>query len=118
MILKFWSNLYNLDGWKNIQNVFGDIIITFPFAVGSEAFTIYIDSDPNEDINYIVNKHEDWDHKDGRQLKCIIGGKLYDKIINAIIEKVEYYDLDADYKGIVEESEAELVKEYEEYDEE
>ena len=33
-------------------------------------------------------------------------------------EVTEYYDLDADYSQILKDAEAELVKEYEEYDEE
>ena len=112
MILKFWGILYNLEGWKKIY---------FEYADGtlySEPNEICVDLDPNDDATYIARKHEDWDHKDERQLWYRITSKAYNKIIDKLLDKTEYYDLDADYQQILKDAEDELVKEFEEYDEE
>jgi len=84
----------------------------------SELYELAIDLDPNEDSHDIAREHKDWDHKDARQLMYRIAGKSYDKVIEKLLDKTEYYDLDADYSQILKDAEAELVKEYEEYDEE
>ena len=84
----------------------------------SELYELAIDLDPNEDSHDIAREHKDWDHKDARQLMYRITSKAYDKVIEKLLDKTEYYDLDADYSQILKDAESELVKEYEEYDEE
>ena len=127
MILKFWGRLYNLDGWKKIYLDADYLYISFPYVINgedvegvhySEPYELVIDLDPNEDSRDIAREHKDWDHKDARQLMYRIASKSYDKVIEKLLDKTEYYDLDADYSQILKDAEAELVKEYEEYDEE
>lgn len=128
MILKFWGKLYNISNdWKKIYLVDYYLYISFPYVINgedvegvhySEPYELAIDLDPNEDSHDIAGKHKDWDHKDARQLMYRIASKAYDKVIEKLLDKTEYYDLDADYSQILKDSEAELVKEYEEYDEE
>lgn len=127
MILKFWGRLYNLEGWKKIYLDADYLYISFPYVINgedvegvhySEPYELVIDLDPNEDSYDIAREHKDWDHKDARQLMYRIAGKAYDKVIEKLLDKTEYYDLDADYSQILKDAEAELVKEYEEYDEE
>lgn len=126
MILKFWGRYYNLDGWKKIY--LDDYYMYLEFGIMSngkdvegepysEPYEIVIDLDPNDDAMCITRNHKDWDHKDERQLRYRITGKAYDKVMEKLLDKVEYYDLDADYQEILKEAEAELVKEYEEYEE-
>ena len=127
MILKFWGKLYNItNDWKKIYLEDYYLYITFPYVINeedvegrsySEPYELAIDLDPNEDSHDIARKHEYWDHKDARQLMYRISGKAYDKIIEKLLDKTEYYDLDADYDQILKDAEAELVKEYEEYGE-
>lgn len=127
MILKFWGRLYNLDGWKKIYLDDDYLYISFPYVINgedvegvrySEPYELAIDLDPNEDSHDIAREHKDWDRKDARQLMYRIASKSYDKVIEKLLDKTEYYDLDADYSQILKDAEAELVKEYEEYDEE
>ena len=127
MILKFWGRLYNLDGWKKIYLDDDYLYISFPYVINgedvegvrySEPYELAIDLDPNEDSHDIAREHKDCDHKDARRLMYRIASKSYDKVIEKLLDKTEYYDLDADYSQILKDAEAELVKEYEEYDEE
>lgn len=128
MILKFWGKLYNISNdWKKIYLDSDYLYISFPYVINgedvegehySESYELSIDLDPNEDSHDIARKHEDWDHKDTRQLMYRITGKAYDKVIEKLLDKTEYYDLDADYEQILKDAEDELVKEFEEYDEE
>ena len=128
MILKFWGNLYNISNdWKKIYLDDDYLYISFPYVINgedvegvhySEPYELTIDLDPNEDSHDIAREHKDWDHKDARQLMYRITSKAYDKVIEKLLDKTEYYDLDADYSQILKDAEAELVKEYEEYDEE
>lgn len=127
MILKFWGRLYNLDGWKKIYLDDDYLYISFPYVINgedvegvrySEPYELTIDLDPNEDSHNIAREHKGWDHKDARQLMYRITSKAYDKVIEKLLDKTEYYDLDADYSQILKDAESELVKEYEEYDEE
>ena len=128
MILKFWGRLYNISNdWKKIYLDSEYLNISFPYVINgedgegvsySEPYELDIDLDPNEDSNDIARKHEDWDHKDARQLMYRITSKAYDKVIEKLLDKTEYYDLDADYQQILKDAEDELVKEFEEYDEE
>lgn len=127
MILKFWGRLYNLEGWKKIYLEDYYLYISFPYVINgedvegvhySEPYELVIDLDPNEDSHDIAREHKDWDHKDTRRLMYRIAGKAYDKVIEKLLDKTEYYDLDADYSQILKDAESELVKEYEEYDEE
>ena len=127
MILKFWGRLYNISNdWKKIYLMDYYLYISFPYVINgedgegvhySEPYELAIDLDPNEDSHDIARKHKDWDHKDERQLRYRITGKAYDKVIEKLLDKTEYYDLDADYEQILKDAEAELVKEYEEYEE-
>ena len=128
MILKFWGKLYNISNdWKKIYLMDDYLYISFPYVINgkdvegesySEPYELGIDLDPNEDSYDIARTHKDWDHKDARQLMYRIAGKAYDKVIEKLLDKTEYYDLDADYQQILKDAEDELVKEYEEYDEE
>ena len=128
MILKFWGKLYNISNdWKKIYLDDDYLYISFPYVINgedvegvhySEPYELTIDLDPNEDSHDIAREHKDWDQKDARQLMYRITGKAYDKVIEKLLDKTEYYDLDADYSQILKDAEAELVKEYEEYDEE
>lgn len=127
MILKFWGRLYNISNdWKKVYLEDNYLYISFPYVINgedgegvsySEPYELIIDLDPNDDAMYITREHKDWDHKDERQLRYRITGKAYDKVIEKLLDKTEYYDLDADYEQILKDAEAELVKEYEEYEE-
>ena len=113
MILKFWGRLYNISNdWKKIY--LEDNYMYFEFAVttnvkdvGGEIYSIpyniAIDLDPNdEELDYNV--------------KYILSGKAYDKVMDNLLGKVEYYDLDADYQQILKDSFDEYKKKLEEYE--
>ena len=56
---------------------------------------------------------------DGDEMTRVLWQMIKDELLLPFIDlKTEYYDLDADYSQILKDAEAELVKEYEEYDEE
>lgn len=99
MIIKHNNTLYNLDGWKSIKQEDGWCVISF-------AKTIKIEEDDYQDyeLNFeLVNEeyiydfqreHEDYDHKDIRQVRYRAENMIYDIILKEVVRETPYIDLD------------------------
>lgn len=99
MIIKHQNSLYNLDGWKSIKQEEGWCIISFDR-------TIKVDEDDyqeyelsfelvNEDYLFDFGReHEDYDHKDIRQVRYRADDMIYQTILNEIVRETPYIDLD------------------------
>ena len=99
MIIKYDNTLYNIDGWKTIKLEDGFCVITFANIIkyddeNYENYEIYIEL-VNEDYLYdFQREHEDYDHKDLRQVRYRADDIIYNIIIKEIIRETLYIDLD------------------------
>lgn len=118
MIIKYNNTLYNIDGWKTIKLEDGYCVIKF-------ADTVKIDDDyENYEINielveedYLYDfqrEHEDYDHKDLRQVRYRADAIIYDMIINEIIRDTQLIDLDkmVDIPKILNKANKQFIKDY------
>lgn len=99
MIIKHNNNLYNLDGWKSVKQEDGYCVITF-----AKSIKVDDDSYENYEVSFeLVNEeylydfqreHEDYDHKDIRQVRYRADDMIYQTILNEIVRETPYIDLD------------------------
>lgn len=99
MIIKYNNALYNIDGWKTIKLEDGFCVITFANIIkyddeNYENYEIYIEL-VNEDYLFdFQREHEDYDHKDIRQVRYRADDMIYDMIINEVTRDTQLIDLD------------------------
>lgn len=98
MIIKYGNSLYNIDGWKTIKLEDGFCVITFSDTVKIE------DEDETYEINiglvdddYMYDfkwEHEEYDHKDLRQVQYIAEDAIYNIILKEVVRETPYIDFD------------------------
>lgn len=122
MIIKYDNTLYNIDGWKTIEQEEGYCVITF-------ADTVKIDDDyENYKINIELVKeyylydfqreHKDYDHKDIRQVRYRADDMIYNLILKEVVRETPFIDLDKmiDVPKILNKANKEYEKEWKDAD--
>ena len=98
MIIKYNNNLYNLDGWRTIKLEEGYCVISFSNIVkyddDYENYEINIELVEEDYLYDFQREHEDYDHKDLRQVRYRADDIIYNIIIKEIIRETPYIDLD------------------------
>lgn len=99
MIIKYNNTLYNLDGWKTIKLEDGYCVITFSNIIkydddDYENYEINIELVEEDYLYDFQREHEDYDHKDLRQVRYRADDMIYNIITKEIIRETPYIDLD------------------------
>lgn len=100
MIIKYENTLYNIDGWKHIKYEDGYCEIEFAQNVKLaddeyDNYRIVIDL-VNDDYLYdFQREHEDYDHKDIRQVRYHAEDMIYNTILKEVVRETPYIDLDS-----------------------
>lgn len=123
MIIKYNNTLYNIDGWKHIKYEEGYCEIEFAQNVKLaddeyDNYRIVIDL-VNDDYLYdFQREHEDYDHKDLRQVRYRADGMIYDIILKEVVRETPFIDLDKmiDVSKILKKANKEYEKEWKDAD--
>lgn len=99
MIIKYNNTLYNIDGWKTIKLEDGYCVITFSNIIkyddeNYEDYEINIELVEEYYLYDFQRDHEDYDHKDIRQVRYRADDMIYQTILNEIVRETPYIDLD------------------------
>lgn len=119
MILKYQNTLYNIDGWKHIKYEDGYCEIEF-------AQTVKLDDGEFDNYRIVIElveeyylydfqrEHEDYDHKDIRQVRYRADDIIYNMLINEIIRDTQLIDLDkmVDIPKILAKANKQFIKDY------
>lgn len=119
MIIKYENTLYNIDGWKHIKYEDGYCEIEFAQNVKLaddeyDNYRIVIDL-VNDDYLYdFQREHEDYDHKDIRQVRYRAEDMIYNTILKEVVRETPYIDLDKmiDVPKILKKANKEYEKEW------
>lgn len=100
MIIKYENTLYNIDGWKIIKQEEGYCVITFSNIIkyddeDYENYEINIELVSEDYLYDFQREHEDYDHKDIRQVRYRADNIIYNIITKEIIRETPYIDLDS-----------------------
>lgn len=123
MIVKYNNNLYNLDGWKKISQEDGWCTISF-------AKTVKVEDGDYEDYeltfelideDYLFDfqrEHEDYDHKDIRQVRYRADNIVYKTLVDKIHDNTMFIDLDIvlDIPDVLKEANEDYEKEWKDAD--
>lgn len=119
MIIKHNNNLYNLEGWKTIKLEEGYCVITFANIIkyddeNYENYEINIELVEEYYLYDFQREHEDYDHKDIRQVRYRADDIIYNMIINEIIRDTQLIDLDkmVDVPKILEKANKQFIKDF------
>lgn len=123
MIIKYNNTLHNIDSWKTIKLEEGYCVITFANIIkydneDYEDYEINIEL-VNEDYLYdFQREHEDYDHKDLRQVRYRADGMIYDIILKEVVRETPFIDLDKmiDVSKILKKANKEYEKEWKDAD--
>ena len=98
MIIKYNNTLYNIDGWKTIEQEEGYCVITFANVIKYEDdyknYEINIELVKDEYMYDVQREHEDYDHKDIRQVRYRAEDMIYNTILKEVVRETPYIDLD------------------------
>lgn len=118
-MIKYENTLYNIDGWKHIKYEDGYCEIEFSQNVKLaddeyDNYRIVIDL-VNDDYLYdFQREHEDYDHKDLRQVRYRAEDMIYNTILKEVVRETPYIDLDKiiDVPKILKKANKEFEKEW------
>lgn len=118
MIIKFYNNIYNIDGFKKIDIEDDVITIEFPNIIhdieGEEMnYTCYI-SVEDKDIFYEMQNKYNYDHKDMRWIRVNIAWKIYDMIWTALCDKKDYLNITDVFENMCDDAQKEYEAEFDE----
>jgi hypothetical protein len=119
VIIKYNNALYNIDGWKTIKYEDGYCEIEFSQNIKLaddeyDNYRIVIDL-VNDDYLYdFQREHEDYDHKDLRQVRYRAEDMIYNTILKEVVRETPYIDLDKmiDVPKILNKANKEFEKEW------
>lgn len=119
MIIKYNNTLYNIDGWKHIKYEDGYCEIEFAQNVKLaddeyDNYRIVIDL-VNDDYLYdFQREHEDYDHKDIRQVRYRADDIIYNMIISEVTRDTQLIDLDkmVDMPKILNKANKQFIKDF------
>ena len=119
MILKYQNTLYNIDGWKHIKYKDGYCEIEFAQNIKLDDgefdnYRIIIELVDEDYLYDFQREHEDYDHKDIRQVRYRADAIIYDMIINEIIRDTQLIDLDkmVDIPKILAKANKQFIKDF------
>lgn len=118
MIIKFYNNIYNIDGFKKIDIEDDVITIEFPIIIhdieGEEMnYACYI-SVEDKDIFYEMQNKYNYDHKDMRWIKTTVAWKIYNLMWKSLCNKVDVLNLDEVFDNYCNEAQVEYEAEFDE----
>ena len=99
MILQYRNDLYNLDGWKKITHEDGWCYILFSKTPiqedeGYEDFGLSFKLVEDDYLYDFQRSHEDYDHKDMRQVRYRADEIIYKVILDEVVRETPYINLD------------------------